>query len=80
MALITKDTSGNKQTMFKISRFGWEFNVGAEVVFSSAVADGMVIVPSGDGKLYTLHQSNGSKVWEMSVGGAGDPGTSPGYC
>jgi len=45
----------------------WRFQTGATVT-SSAVVEGVVYVGSGDGNLYALNATSGTKLWNFTTG------------
>ncbi|MEO8631555.1 MAG: outer membrane protein assembly factor BamB [Betaproteobacteria bacterium] len=45
-------------------KLAWKSQVSSEVLMSPRIAQGVVIVRSGDGKIYALDAKNGASVWE----------------
>jgi len=46
----------------------WSYTTGGVVYASPVVADGFVIIPSYDGKLYALDEYTGSLIWSFATG------------
>lgn len=51
-------------------RLKWSYKTGAAVSSSPAVANGVVYVGSGDGNVYALKASTGTKFWSYATSGA----------
>lgn len=46
----------------------WQFQTGGQVRSSPTVADGTVLVGSGDDNVYALDAADGSQRWEFQTG------------
>ena len=54
----------------RLNELAWKFKTDGEVYSSPAVADGVVYVGSGDGRLYALDARTGKEKWSFNTGGA----------
>jgi outer membrane protein assembly factor BamB len=52
-----------------LNELAWKFKTDGMVNSSPAVADGVVYVGSGDGRLYALDARTGKEKWSFNTGG-----------
>jgi outer membrane protein assembly factor BamB len=46
----------------------WTYTTGAQVYASPSVTDGLVFIPSWDGRLYTINEYSGQLKWSFTTG------------
>ena len=47
----------------------WKFEVGREIVYSPAVSNGIIFIPTPDGKMFVINPEDGSSRFIMDLGG-----------